>query len=71
MVNFKTFDMFFVVAIYCQKKDNVFRLSKILKLRKSIVSRVNCIVVINLDLSLTKLDKLDHSFSNMFNEIEY
>ena len=38
---------------------------------KNISGRQLLIVVISLDISQTKLDKLDHSFNNMFNKIKY
>ena len=94
------------------KRETMFFCLWFLKLRKSNISRVNCVVqkqpsrggnmqqiyrrtpmpkrtpfrtpflknisgshllfvVISLDISQTKLDKLDHSFNNMFNKIKY
>ena len=38
---------------------------------KNISRRQLLIVVISLDISQTTLDKLDHSFNNMFNKIKY
>ena len=38
---------------------------------KNISGRQLLIVVISFDISQTKLDKLDHSFNNMFNKIKY